>query len=442
MNCTQPKKPHLTRATIAVVVALAAGASAQAQRYWIEELPPLPLPGYTCSSAAGINDAGEVVGRSHNGTYSLVRATRWLWVDGVPVPEDLGLLPGWWYPCPFDVSNDGKIVGNVEIYSGGWRWVPFVWDGDTPPPHLTQLPTVPDRAASFPVEINNAGIIVGDAANFLTDDDACRWEKVGGEWTLSVLPPFDNDPLALLNGINNVDPAVIVGSSGDFVLPSEYPLACRWDWNYQAGQYVPTRLQDLGGTSSIATSINDLNQYAGGSSTSGQLQMFAFFHDGTQCINLGTPPGYENDYSVARHVNNAGTVVGYADRGEFGGFDYNVDADKLAFVWRRGVMTVLNDALVGGAGWYVHQVWDINESGQIAGYGLYNGQWRACRLTPAYGDLNCDGAVNFGDINPFVLAISNPPGYATAFPDCDIWTVISTKTARSISATSTRSSRC
>ena len=36
------------------------------------------------------------------------------------------------------------------------------------------------------------------------------------------------------------------------------------------------------------------------------------------------------------------------------------------------------------------------------------------------GDLNCDGAVNFGDIDPFVLAITDSVGYAATYPDCDI----------------------
>jgi hypothetical protein len=36
------------------------------------------------------------------------------------------------------------------------------------------------------------------------------------------------------------------------------------------------------------------------------------------------------------------------------------------------------------------------------------------------GDLNCDGVVNFDDIDPFVLALSNPAGYHTAYPNCDI----------------------
>jgi|GEM_PF-4927642 len=36
------------------------------------------------------------------------------------------------------------------------------------------------------------------------------------------------------------------------------------------------------------------------------------------------------------------------------------------------------------------------------------------------GDLNCDGALNFTDINPFVLALSNPPGYQALYPNCNI----------------------
>jgi hypothetical protein len=35
------------------------------------------------------------------------------------------------------------------------------------------------------------------------------------------------------------------------------------------------------------------------------------------------------------------------------------------------------------------------------------------------GDLNCDGVVNNFDIDPFVLALSNPAAYAAAYPDCD-----------------------
>ncbi len=36
------------------------------------------------------------------------------------------------------------------------------------------------------------------------------------------------------------------------------------------------------------------------------------------------------------------------------------------------------------------------------------------------GDLNCDGNISVGDINPFVLAITDAAAYEAAFPDCDI----------------------
>jgi hypothetical protein len=36
----------------------------------------------------------------------------------------------------------------------------------------------------------------------------------------------------------------------------------------------------------------------------------------------------------------------------------------------------------------------------------------------ACGDANCDGVCDFGDINPFILALSAPAAYAAQFPDC------------------------
>ena len=36
------------------------------------------------------------------------------------------------------------------------------------------------------------------------------------------------------------------------------------------------------------------------------------------------------------------------------------------------------------------------------------------------GDLNCDGVVTVSDIGPFVMALTNPAGYTTQFPSCDM----------------------
>jgi len=46
--------------------------------------------------------------------------------------------------------------------------------------------------------------------------------------------------------------------------------------------------------------------------------------------------------------------------------------------------------------------------------------WALVPAPNVVGDLNCDGSVDFGDINPFVLALTNPGVYATTYPDCDI----------------------
>ncbi len=56
-----------------------------------------------------------------------------------------------------------------------------------------------------------------------------------------------------------------------------------------------------------------------------------------------------------------------------------------------------------------------------AGAGGLNGPMGLAFRSPyAAGDLNCDGTVEFGDINPFVLALANAVQYASAYPDCDI----------------------
>ncbi len=37
------------------------------------------------------------------------------------------------------------------------------------------------------------------------------------------------------------------------------------------------------------------------------------------------------------------------------------------------------------------------------------------------GDVNCDGRVDFDDIDPFVVALTGPLAYAAAYPDCNYW---------------------
>jgi hypothetical protein len=46
--------------------------------------------------------------------------------------------------------------------------------------------------------------------------------------------------------------------------------------------------------------------------------------------------------------------------------------------------------------------------------------WALVPAPDVMGDMNCDLVVDFFDINPFVLALTNPAGYAATYPQCNI----------------------
>jgi len=48
-----------------------------------------------------------------------------------------------------------------------------------------------------------------------------------------------------------------------------------------------------------------------------------------------------------------------------------------------------------------------------------NGTPDECEGISARGDMNCDGQINNFDIDPFVLALTNPTKYAQQYPSCD-----------------------
>ncbi len=52
-------------------------------------------------------------------------------------------------------------------------------------------------------------------------------------------------------------------------------------------------------------------------------------------------------------------------------------------------------------------------------WGTWIGQIAYLDSVVRLGDLNCDGEVSFADINPYVLAATDQPGYDTAYTDCN-----------------------
>jgi hypothetical protein len=85
--------------------------------------------------------------------------------------------------------------------------------------------------------------------------------------------------------------------------------------------------------------------------------------------------------------------------------DLSAVADNQATVWVRWGYKVSSGA-------YAYSGWNIDD---IEIWGLH-----ASPGAFPVGDLNCDHSVNFGDINPFVLALTDAAQYALEFPDCHI----------------------
>jgi probable HAF family extracellular repeat protein len=128
--------------------------------------------------------------------------------------------------------------------------------------------------------------------------------------------------------------------------------------------------------------------------------------------DLGILPGYHN--SIAYGVNDSQTVVGGCTT-VFGG--------GPAFVWRNGVMKVLNDLIPPGHQLNIDLVKSINNAGQIAGSARKtdgSNDQVAVRLTPIPsppGDCDCNGVVNIDDL----LAVINQwgPAIPTTTADFD-----------------------
>jgi hypothetical protein len=82
---------------------------------------------------------------------------------------------------------------------------------------------------------------------------------------------------------------------------------------------------------------------------------------------------------------------------------------------REYIEFLRDEGVPGGAGDALYALW--------AGSGKSPPEEMAAGVlgvpTQIVGDANCDGAVDFDDIDPFVLALSSPASYALQHPDCE-----------------------
>ena len=77
-----------------------------------------------------------------------------------------------------------------------------------------------------------------------------------------------------------------------------------------------------------------------------------------------------------------------------------------------------------GFGVGYQNTWGVSDdTGAWWSYDIYATKFQVVVAVPTLrGDVNCDNLVDFFDIDAFLLAIFDPPGYAAAYPNCDVLT--------------------
>jgi probable HAF family extracellular repeat protein len=325
-------------------VAIALGSSMEATdataNFYYDVTPLGILPGDDNSLARGINDAGQVVGVS--GT-NLGTQHAFFWENGSMTP--IGTLGGT-ESVATGINNSGTVAGYAQTSDGSYH--AFTWRDGT----FTDLGTNGSNG-SYAYAINDAGKVAGSLLiGFNQVPQAVSWNNNNG---ITILGDLNSNA----EGINN--PGKVVGTMST---SSGYDHAFLW---YKNG--TRTDLGTLGGVVSIANGINEAGKVIGSSLTSNGIQHAALWQNGS-ITDLGTLGG---NTSYASGINNAGKVVGTAQTST--GVDH-------AFLWYSGIMTDLNSKLQPNSGWVLSSAWAINNSGQIVGFGAYQGHNEAFLLTP------------------------------------------------------------
>jgi probable HAF family extracellular repeat protein len=284
------------------------------------------------------------------------------------IPGKSGYVPR----CAMAINNAGAVVGTAYLKVDSTRSTVFRYVGGA-------VSLMPAGEGSGVWDINEAGDTVGFGA------DSVLWRADG---SVAAVSPYT------MMGLN--DHGVFVGTDYD---PQNFlPRAL------MVKEGVLSDLGTLGGSTASAVAVNNVGQVAGSAALAGDLVSHAFIWKDGAMQDIGTQrPGS----SYATGINDKGHVAGYFfnENGQ-DGFLYDgatmralprlqtkpftpnalnakdevVGSDGArAALYTKGKLYVLKNLLdASGTGWKaLDTAASINDKGQIAGCGTYQGVKRA-----------------------------------------------------------------
>jgi probable HAF family extracellular repeat protein len=292
----------------------------------------------------GMNNRGAVVGTAAaaDGQHGAV------WRNGKLVDLGLGYTP-------WSINDAGQVLlagqGGVFLWTEG------------------NLQAV--GCAAY--RLNDRGDAVGRGLGSASNR-ACLW-KDGSAIDLGALGPDTTGSLASV--------AWSLNNAGDVVGMSSSPSGTRaFLWS----KGVMISAGTLGSESpednvSSAADVSNSGLILGASSNSQGFRSFLW--DGRSPLrDLGSLPYYPPTQQIQGiAVNSRGQVVGLANRGT--GF-FPSARRQVAFLWdARHGFRELSSLLTSNSGWsLIEQVADINDRGQIVGYGVLDGRGASYLMTP------------------------------------------------------------
>jgi len=290
----------------------------------------IATPAYTITELAGLNSGTSRLAINNNG--AVVAGGRQVWQNGVitQLPLPGGMTFGW----AEDINDNGVVVGGVSGSSSSVA----MWSSGS----VQTLPLLVGHTSGEAAALNNAGIVVG-RSGFST---AVRWTP-----SVASLGNSLGGNTYSARGINDNGEIVGFYSGGAFL--------------WRSGTMVNIG-PAIGGDSLSGIAINDLGQVVSRNNTG------AFIWQSGTTTQLPFVAGFAG--ATLLSINDAGTAVGSLWQSGFTGY--------TGYLWSPSTGGLAATQLADFSGWTMQHFHDVNDVGQIVGWGIKGGQIVPFMLTP------------------------------------------------------------